>query len=150
MRKLSAQEPHMTTYNIFQTERTDFLHSIEEGLNAHNAHILPNTPSRRPANFIVEMPGGSCGGGIKASYVGRHFFISWLYVEDTLRGRGLGRELIQTAEAFAHDKGCTAVFVDTMSFQAPAFYEDLGYVEVSRIVDFYEGYDRIFFKKRLI
>jgi ribosomal protein S18 acetylase RimI-like enzyme len=46
-------------------------------------------------------------------------------------------------------QNCIKAFVDTMSFQAPEFYQRLGFEEIVRIKDFYQGYDRIFYSKMI-
>jgi GNAT superfamily N-acetyltransferase len=61
--------------------------------------------------------------------------ISIMAVQEDLRGRGLGRELVQRAEAEARLRGCRYAFVDTMSYQAPEFYQRLGYAVAGRIED---------------
>jgi GNAT superfamily N-acetyltransferase len=43
------------------------------------------------------------------------------------RGRGFGTELMERAELYAVERGCTDAFLDTFSFQARPFYEKLGY-----------------------
>ena len=43
--------------------------------------------------------------------------IDYLWVSDTVRGTGVGSQLIKTAEEEARRKGCTHALVDTVSFQ---------------------------------
>jgi ribosomal protein S18 acetylase RimI-like enzyme len=72
-----------------------------------------------------------------------------LWVAKALRGSGLGAALMGRCETEAVHRGCARVCVDTMSFQAPAFYRRLGYREKGVIRDVYGGHDRIFFEKHL-
>jgi GNAT superfamily N-acetyltransferase len=53
--------------------------------------------------------------------------ISYLWVHHRHRGRGLGKKLLQAAEMEARRRGCRRLVVMTHSFQAPQFYERLGY-----------------------
>jgi mutator protein MutT len=53
--------------------------------------------------------------------------IKYLYVEKAYRGQGLGRKLLERACAFGRERGCRFAFVETMNFQAPAFYQKLGF-----------------------
>jgi len=75
--------------------------------------------------------------------------IDLLYLPESLRGSGLGRRLIQQAEDEAIARGCHAAWLDTFSFQAPGFYERLGYTVFGVIEDYPPGHSRYFLKKTL-
>ena len=53
------------------------------------------------------------------------------------------------AEGAARQQGCRGAYLDTATFQAPKFYERLGYREFGRPVDFPPGHSRIWLVKRL-
>ena len=62
---------------------------------------------------------------------------------------GYGRRLLQTLEQEARAQQCHLAILDTYSFQAPDFYQRLGY-EVFGVIDGYpRGYQKVFLKKRL-
>lgn len=75
--------------------------------------------------------------------------IAHLWVHETHRGRGLGRDLLQAAEAEAARRGCEQVVLSTHSFQAPEFYERLGYKKRAVIPDWPKGHADIIYVKRL-
>ena len=61
-----------------------------------------------------------------------HAIRSWLevtvlWVEESHRGKGLGRELMVRAEDEARRRGCNYARLASSDYQAPAFYEALGY-----------------------
>jgi GNAT superfamily N-acetyltransferase len=76
-------------------------------------------------------------------------FVEYLWVTDDLRGGGLGTRLLRDAEAAARARGCTAVWLDTFSFQAPRFYERLGYRQFGHLHDYPAGGARHFLWKPL-
>jgi ribosomal protein S18 acetylase RimI-like enzyme len=76
-------------------------------------------------------------------------FIRLLWLPETLRGTGLGRDLMQRAEAEASARGCGNVWLDTYSFQARGFYEKLGYTVFGTLEGYPPGHRRYFLQKRL-
>jgi GNAT superfamily N-acetyltransferase len=75
--------------------------------------------------------------------------ISNLWVDKHHRGQGLGKTILRAAEAEALCRGCTQVVLTTHSFQAPEFYERLGYERRHEIEDRPKGYANIVFVKAL-
>jgi N-acetylglutamate synthase-like GNAT family acetyltransferase len=57
--------------------------------------------------------------------------------------------LLADAEAVARERGCTSIYLDTFSFQAPDFYKRLGFKEFGRLNDFPPGRTRIWLWKSL-
>ncbi|MBV9233691.1 MAG: GNAT family N-acetyltransferase, partial [Candidatus Eremiobacteraeota bacterium] len=76
-------------------------------------------------------------------------FLDWLWVHESLRHLGIGSDLMERAELIARESGCRGVFLSTYSFQAPRFYQRLGYKEFGRLDDMPPGHSRIWFAKRL-
>jgi GNAT superfamily N-acetyltransferase len=72
-----------------------------------------------------------------------------VWVHEALRGRGLGRALMHAAESEAARRGCGQVVLSTHSFQAPAFYERLGYARLAVIPDQPKGHADLVYVKRL-
>jgi len=59
--------------------------------------------------------------------------IKYLFVEKPYRGQGIAQELMKHACEFGKLRGCHFAFVETMSFQAPEFYQKMGFkIEFSR------------------
>jgi GNAT superfamily N-acetyltransferase len=75
--------------------------------------------------------------------------VEHLWVHASQRGRGLGRALLEAAEAEAARRGCEQIVLSTHSFQSPAFYAHLGYEQQAVIRDQPKGHGNIVFAKRL-
>ena len=71
------------------------------------------------------------------------------WVEESLRGRGLGTKLFQAVEQEARRRGCTQLVLMTFSFQAPSFYQRLGFEVLSTIEDHPRGHQNLLMRKRL-
>lgn len=75
--------------------------------------------------------------------------IANLWVHESLRGRGFGRTLLHAAEAEARRRGCEQVVLSTHSFQAPGFYERMGYEKQAVIQGWPRGHSEIIYVKRV-
>ncbi len=75
--------------------------------------------------------------------------IAHLWVHESQRGRGLGRSLLEAAEAEAAQRGCEQVVLSTHTFQAPAFYEQLGYERQATVPGQPKGHANVTYVKRI-
>ena len=80
--------------------------------------------------------------------IGYGFLFVELLATGEARGRGIGRRVMALAESQARAAGLDGMWLDTWTFQAPGFYEKLGFVECGRINDYPPGHARIFYVKR--
>jgi GNAT superfamily N-acetyltransferase len=96
----------------------------------------------------VRAPSGETLGAFNGHTWGGCCVVSNLWVDDGCRGQGLGRLLLQAVEAEAMRRGCAQIVLSTHSFQAPAFYEQMGYLRLSVIYGQPKGYADIVFVKR--
>ncbi|MCU1758547.1 GNAT family N-acetyltransferase [Pseudomonas sp. 14P_8.1_Bac3] len=117
-------------------------------LRAHNVAQAGDGKSELLALLVRDDQGAVLGG-----LYGR-FFYQWLFIEllsvpEHARGQGMGSKLMGMAEELAREKECVGIWLDTFDFQAPAFYQKLGYSELGQIVDYPPGHRRHFFQKRL-
>src|SRR5437016_4804670 len=100
---------------------------IGKGIEQHGITLFPDTKVTDVTFFLRDEAGAIVGG-----VAGNHGSFGWLYVDalwvaDDLRGHGYGKRLMGMIEAEAVRHSCTNVYLNTFSFQAPAFYKKLGY-----------------------
>ena len=75
--------------------------------------------------------------------------IRQFWVEESLRGQGLGTRLLEAAEREARQRGCRLMLLMTFSFQAPAFYAKQGFEVVAVVDDHPRGHKNMLLRKRL-
>ncbi len=113
------------------------------GLRAYNGRFLDLTNFSGDIGVYVRDEKGVMLGGLIGVRKGDWLNIDYLWVSDTVRGSGVGGQLINTAENEARRKGCKHALVDTVSFQARPFYEKQGYQLQMSLQDYpYPGMQR--------
>jgi ribosomal protein S18 acetylase RimI-like enzyme len=75
--------------------------------------------------------------------------IEFLWVNESFRGQGVGKKLLESAEEEARRRGCRHVVLDTHSFQAPGFYLKCGYEVIGEVENHPRGYKKIYLRKVL-
>ena len=124
---------------------------IDAALGRYNAQFLGDA---RWSYFGIFVRGeaDNADAPIRAGLVGHCYagwlFIALLWVAEELRRTGIGSGLMAEAERHGREFGCHSAWVDTFSFQGPAFYPRLGYREFARMA-VPPGHQRIFFQKKL-
>jgi ribosomal protein S18 acetylase RimI-like enzyme len=121
---------------------------LDERLRAFNEAIT-GIADGKPLHARIRNVSGAIIAAITGHTWGGCCEITQLWVREDERGRGHGRALVRAAEAEANRRGCSQVTVATHSFQAPHFYEKLGYQPVGAIVNYPRGHTRLHYVKRL-
>lgn len=93
-----------------------------------------------PLGLALRAPDGALVGGIYGATMWGWLMVDGLWVDEQLRGRGLGRRLVLRAEEAAIDRGCRGAWLGTFDFQARGFYERLGYRVFAEIPDLPPGH----------
>lgn len=104
----------------------------------------------KPLAIFVNDENSNQIGGISAETHGNWLEISFLWVDENLRGEKVGSKLLKDVEAEALKRGCKYSFVNTFSFQAKDFYLKSGYKEVFTLEEYPLTSKRHYFVKRLI
>ena len=136
----------------FQTTEGDLpseVKVVDEGLGQYNGRAA-NMGAVVPFACLVRgRDAQRVIGGALARRWGGCCELQQLWVDDRFRGAGLGREIMQRIEAHAASHGCTLIFLDTFSFQCPAFYAKLGNEVVCQFEGFPDGISKLILQKRL-
>jgi GNAT superfamily N-acetyltransferase len=138
----------METLDFDRQPRAEDTAFLNERLREYNVKCSEEDHHQPFAIYVRDTDGGIAGGLLGGTYWGwLHIDILWL--REDLRGQGYGQRLIAAAEAEARARGCRHAHVDTHDFQAPGFYEKLGYTKCYVFEDLPPGHRRIFYKKDL-
>ncbi len=117
-------------------------HNINE-LESEMAEI--DKDANQPVFVAARVEGGLCGllevsirekaEGCNTNRIG---YLEGWYVDPDMRGKGVGRRLVEMAETWASAQGCTEMASDTTpDFPlSPAAHAKLGYIEVQRTIHF--------------
>ena len=99
--------------------------------------------------YVLQSPSGEIVGGVIGATYWNWLYINLMWVQEDLRGKGYGQQLLALAEDEAKKRGAKHAYLDTFSFQAPHFYQKFGYEEFGRLEDFPPGHTRYFMTKAL-
>lgn len=121
--------------------------AVERGLDEHNAGVA-SVRSATPVCAVFLDSGEVVGGITGAAYWGK-LHIRNLWVHPDYQSKGLGSRLMDWAEERGRELRCTSALVDTMSFQAPVFYERRGYRRFGVSEGYEGGASRYYFEKDL-
>lgn len=91
--------------------------------------------------IFIRTPGGVKGGLLGTLHKDAkipHAYIEKFWVDESIRGTGLGRKLIIFAEDYIKNQDLHRVRLGTCTFQAPDFYRKIGFKEVFRLPRFFQ------------
>ena len=103
----------------------------------------------RPIAVLVKDHSNTIIGGLWGHTGYEWLFTQLLVVPASLRGRGIGTEIMQLAEREAVQRGCRGAWLDTFEFQARGFYERIGYKCFGELPNYPKGFSRYFMQKAL-
>ena len=113
--------------------------------------LPPDVPPYESSPIAIALRNrqGGIEGGITGHSVWDWLYVNYLWVAEAHRGGGYGKRLLDAAENVAYDRGCSGIWLHTLSFQAPAFYERQGYERFGELEDMPKGHRRLFYRKNL-
>jgi GNAT superfamily N-acetyltransferase len=133
---------------IEETPEAVHLDQVVSGLGAYNrSHI---EPENRQALGVFLRVGDRILGGADGYTHFQWLYVSHLWIDDSMRHRGAGRQVMTAIEDAARGRGCKAAWLDTFSFQALDFYQHIGYRPFGQLNDFPPGHTRHYLWKPLV
>jgi len=123
--------------------------AIGGGLRTFNEE-QSGTSDLRPLAVILKDPesGETLGGAIGRTSLGL-LFLDLFFLPPTLRGAGIGTEVLRMFEDEGRRRGCRSAVLYTISFQAPDFYARNGWTRFGEVPCDPPGTSRIFMTKSL-
>lgn len=149
------QEENQDRYIFDQTvseQREDYLTNQLVAFNQAHSTALPIEHfDPLPLHIYVLDRAENILGGLVAR---THAIPSWLeisiiWIEEHFRYQGLGRRLVEQAEYVAYQRGCRYARLATGNFQAPTFYQKLGYTLYGTLENCPPGETVFYFWKKL-
>lgn len=121
---------------------------VRESLAQFNRELVGDD-GHQPLNFIEYDADGTVIGGILGGTYWGWMYIDILWVKEEYRQKGIGSKLLMEAEKEAVSRGCHHVHLETMSWQAPKFYEKYGYEVIGILPDIPKGNQKYLLIKSL-
>ena len=121
---------------------------LGERIDAHNL-ASTGISEWHSLTFVVRDGDGQVAAGVDGWEWGGTCFVKSLWVREGRRGSGLGTALMMEMEAEARRLGCTQIVLETHSFQAPAFYQRLGFASAGAVAGYPRGEAFLLMVKRL-
>lgn len=120
--------------------------------------LVLNDPKQQDYEVIIAEHQGQVAGFVLFGPVpltDGNYDLYWIAADVRLHGQGMGRKLMEETEKRLQQRGARMLCLETSSQESydrtRRFYENGGYLEESRIRDFYRpGDDRITYVKRFV
>jgi GNAT superfamily N-acetyltransferase len=123
-------------------------HQLWNGLMRYNRAQAGPARYTRAVLSVRDGKGRVIGGLVLESYW-RESYVELLWLSERARRLGYGRKLMEEAERRARKRGSRLLHLNTYSFQAPGFYEKLGFKRFGGMQGSPAGESRHFYVKRL-
>ncbi len=138
------------TYQVIHVDKPEqsVWEIIGQGIDHYNAQEAGDPKAQRIC-FAIQSQDQDIVGGVIAAIYWDWLYIDLMWIQEELRGRGFGTRLLTLVEDEAKQRGAKHAYLDTFSFQAPAFYQKHGYQVFGELHDFPSGHQRYFLSKQL-
>jgi GNAT superfamily N-acetyltransferase len=132
---------------VFDPSGTD-APTVRDRLDMFNVGVTGES-AYYPVNLFLKSERNEVLGGLLGAIWGGWLRINYLWIDQAERGKDWGTRLMDQAEAYARERKCHSVELDTHSFQARPFYEARGYEVIATLDDYPKGHKKFFLRKKL-
>jgi GNAT superfamily N-acetyltransferase len=145
----TAAEPGFT-FTVEVDSGDEFKHYLRGILNEHHetGYPLMEVPKSRRFMIRVTDEKDQVVGGAQMWTYWDWTDVNLLALEEQVRGRGLGRQLMREIENKARKEGCNKIRVETFGSEL-GFYQRMGYRIVGHLEDYPQGYSYYWLRKDL-
>jgi GNAT superfamily N-acetyltransferase len=116
----------VSSINLSYDDSVEVANAIRDGLIQYNRKVA-GLGDPVPINVAVRDESGQVRGGVVARFSLDTLYVDLVWIDETLRGGGHGRAMIELVEEKARTLGAGQAWLYTLSWQARPFYERLGY-----------------------
>lgn len=124
------------------------LDTLEERLHEDNRRLTNRDDDRQLAFVLRNEAGNAIGVAAGYSWAGTSE-LTLMWIEETHRGRGYARQLLDAFVAEAASRGVRKIWVSSHDFQAPSLYEKAGFERMAELADWPEGHSNIILCKTI-
>ena len=122
---------------------------LNAGFKSHGQIQCAPAYQTERLNWTVTNEQGGLITALTADLLWQWLYVDELWVDESCRGKGIGKQLMMQAETYAKEQQLAGLWLWTQSWQAPLFYQNLGFKEFTRFDNFPSGYSRIGLRKQL-
>ena len=137
-----------STYRIenFEHDNQQLEQYLSEAITRYGIDQLKGE-SPRKQYYSLKNHENIIVGGIMGYATLNMFFISHLYVNESVRNQGLGQKLLIAIENSATKLGCNLLRLNTLNEQTGNLYARAGFKETIRINNYMNGFDLVYYHK---
>lgn len=105
---------------------------IMSGFREHSIEMT-GFDGKNPSESFIALEEGKMAGVVVVENFWNALHVKYVFVDKNHRGKGLASKLLKEALEYGKRQKCEFAFVETMSFQAPDFYQKMGFkIDFSR------------------
>ena len=136
---------------VMTTQHTDEDREyVCENLIAHNVKNTQGLLKKPGIDINLYLKNGEkVIGAILCDSFNLCLYIDVMWIDESYRGKGYGKALINQVEIIAKENGCIFSHTSTFSYQSPEFYKACGYEIFAELRDYPDGIIQYFLKKKL-